>query len=86
MSSDGKVSIHAPVKGATFSWPEDSGTLYGFNPRARKGRDYFVCNSIFQANRVSIHAPVKGATFALCTKSSASFCFNPRARKGRDNH
>ena len=33
------VSIHAPVKGATFIRIICVGFLYCFNPRAREGRD-----------------------------------------------
>ena len=33
-----RVSIHAPVKGAT-TWRSSSVTLRCFNPRAREGRD-----------------------------------------------
>ena len=59
------VSIHAPVKGATYVrfwwWRSPS----CFNSRTRKG-----CDSTFSAITanvaVSIHAPVKGATFGLC--------------------
>ena len=35
-----RISIHAPVKGATcFSWPPDGRRLY-FNPRTREGCDW----------------------------------------------
>ncbi len=36
------VSIHAPVKGATYDKPMAALELVGFNPRAREGRDTSV--------------------------------------------
>ena len=56
------VSIHAPVKGATFYFGHTQLKCLGFNPRAREGRDpsRTLQQSYF---KVSIHAPVKGATF-----------------------
>ena len=56
------VSIHAPVKGATFKsffqmvWPSS------FNPRTREGCDGRAVSPDFSLLPVSIHAPVKGAT------------------------
>ena len=57
------VSIHAPVKGATWI-AEKFGNPYwnGFNPRAREGRDDYTGTIIINSPSVSIHAPVKGAT------------------------
>jgi len=56
--------------------------LYGFNPRARAGRDCWIT---FESSlmRVSIHAPVRGATLINEPKLSLD-SFNPRARAGRD--
>ena len=37
------------------------GRYFCFNPRARAGRDMYVCITI-RAGYVSIHAPARGAT------------------------
>ena len=55
-----KVSIHAPVKGATKVGARVF-NADGFNSRTRKGCDYFI-KSVVNTRSVSIHAPVKGAT------------------------
>ena len=56
-----RVSIHAPVKGATFFHLKMSAPLLGFNPRPREGGDRIgLINPLVVS--VSIHAPVKGAT------------------------
>jgi len=36
-----------------------------FNPRARKGRDFYIC-SLQPTINISIHAPAGGATSLLC--------------------
>ncbi len=56
-----RVSIHAPVKGATAVPARDAAGA-GFNPRAREGRDVVV-RQLLEGRLVSIHAPVKGATW-----------------------
>jgi len=55
------VSIHAPVKGATWL-ATFVGLAVGFNPRAREGRDAHAAGAGLHVE-VSIHAPVKSATF-----------------------
>ncbi len=78
------VSIHAPARGATLFPLTLRNCLKCFNPRARKGRDFFLLLPIRVVIFVSIHAPARGATsFKLNTKE-VLLCFNPRARKGRD--
>ena len=57
-----RVSIHAPVKGATRSRGDGHGAGCGFNPRAREGRDRRPPRRFSASILVSIHAPVKGAT------------------------
>ena len=54
------VSIHAPAGGATRSILH-GGCYFGFNPRARGGRDYGV-SCMEDVTSVSIHAPAGGAT------------------------
>ena len=68
-----QISIHAPAKGATRTYPVPEYSEYNFNPRSREGSDEnlrllknFVC-------KISIHAPAKGAT-----TNSANFTFIPR--------
>ncbi len=58
-------------------------SLYGFNPRARGGRDLRITPQ-WQTGAVSIHAPAGGATFIAGLATRLSQCFNPRARGGRD--
>ena len=58
---DIRVSIHAPVKDATFSCHLLHRHIQGFNPRTRKGCDLSVDVST-DKGKVSIHAPVKDAT------------------------
>ncbi len=77
-----KVSIHAPVWGATRD-DDPRQQPCGFNPRARVGRDGCGIGDTPQ-EAVSIHAPVWGATPALWQAWPGLFCFNPRARVGRD--
>ena len=56
----GRVSIHAPVKGATKYL--DIGVMHAcFNSRTRKGCDVMLF-AVLLVLTVSIHAPVKGAT------------------------
>jgi hypothetical protein len=71
MSRDGviglKISIHAPVKGATMLQTDrlliELFRLFYFNPRTREGCDIFKLFSLqYIKNLISIHAPVKGAT------------------------
>ena len=58
------VSIHAPVKGAT--WRDRNGLpdTQSFNSRTRKGCDETNADYMYNVD-VSIHAPVKGATESL---------------------
>ena len=55
------VSIHAPVKGATFTGFYIK-LFASFNPRTREGCDTLFAEINFDISHVSIHAPVKGAT------------------------
>ena len=60
-ASGGAVSIHAPARGATGRWRRWSRRSFGFNSRAREGRDRTtIVRSL--VTRVSIHAPARGAT------------------------
>ena len=55
------ISIHAPVKGATFGKNPKYLVTWNFNPRSREGSDGAV-GGLSTADQISIHAPVKGAT------------------------
>ncbi len=56
---------------------------FGFNPRARTGRDMCALQRIVQG-LVSIHAPARGATLDVAMVELDEKGFNPRARTGRD--
>ncbi len=60
-----------------------SDSLFGFNPRTRRG-----CDDIPVINAsslcVSIHAPAGGATGPVWGCGSQISCFNPRTRRGCD--
>ena len=55
------VSIHAPVRGATWLSPLAKRQAHRFNPRPRAGGDVPGATRC-RACQVSIHAPVRGAT------------------------
>ena len=77
------VSIHAPARGATFTYIEKSIDFFCFNPRAREGRD---CQTDplgrvlmrFQSTRPRGARPFAALCCFLHNR------FNPRAREGRD--
>ena len=78
------ISIHAPVKGATFIVIIPPIRRGDFNPRTREGCDAilsprYVCN-----DSISIHAPVKGATVLGHAQAQRHIYFNPRTREGCD--
>ena len=72
---------HGARRGADFG---AIGSSFGFNPRARTGRDPAVTLYPSFLVDVSIHAPARGATRISIAPRSASRSFNPRARTGRD--
>ena len=57
-----RISIHAPVKGATPVSGPFCLFLPDFNPRTREGCDLEFFFLEFFHGIISIHAPVKGAT------------------------
>ena len=69
------VSIHAPVKGATFKTKGDSDTSVRFNPRSREGSDLDDRRLAVRVVLVSIHAPVKGATATSPTNRAGGTMF-----------
>ena len=58
----GRISIHAPVKGATGYRQTMTSSLAHFNPRTREGCDPEAKLIIAPRYIISIHEPVKGAT------------------------
>ena len=79
----GRVSIHAPARGATGPAYTEAYRMRCFNPRAREGRD---TGSRLRSMPmpVSIHAPARGATPSKWGAHWKTASFNPRAREGRD--
>ena len=59
---DFRISIHAPVKGATDYFQHLFHPFLHFNPRTREGCDFLAEAEKLKAKSISIHAPVKGAT------------------------
>ena len=57
-----RISIHAPVKGATAVYRRHSQRGFYFNPRTREGCDHYMAFTQYIKDTISIHAPVKGAT------------------------
>ena len=79
----GLISIHAPVKGATYAARLMSGNhlisihapVKGATTQNRKNR---------KSQSISIHAPVKGATRVQTRTPRQIRHFNPRSREGSD--
>ena len=70
-----RVSIHAPVRGATGMGCCGRSRRLRFNPRARAGRDAFEDRTDDLKALVSIHAPVRGATVSVCPRAIRSVLF-----------
>ena len=62
MQQDWMVSIHAPIKGATFFERDNDYDTKCFNPCSHKGSNADMEREINEGFNVSIHAPIKGAT------------------------
>ena len=77
------ISIHAPVKGATWCIcgvaKVDSISIHAPVKGATK-----LFESVGDTLIISIHAPVKGATRQLSQAQAAGKNFNPRSREGSD--
>ena len=71
------ISIHAPPRGATLTFPDLHGRgLFQFTP-LREGRRIRFKSTIFPS-RISIHAPPRGATILQAVTFHASPHFNSR--------
>ena len=81
---DIRISIHAPVKGATDAAGTAELSKWYFNPRTREGCDTNPCENSSQEYTISIHAPVKGATEVYDNNNVLRVNFNPRTREGCD--
>ncbi len=57
-----RISIHAPVRGATCIIIHTSIIETNFNPRPREGGDMRLFFVPYHRYTISIHAPVRGAT------------------------
>ena len=64
-----RVSIHAPVRGATKIYGINATTIPSFNPRPCARGDTFSADEKSNIILVSIHAPVRGATFDWAKKN-----------------
>ena len=77
------VSIHAPAWGATDAAQGAAPALWGFNPRARVGRDGYIAERLAGSAGFNPRARV-GRDGRQPLRPSSTACFNPRARVGRD--
>ena len=77
------VSIHAPVRGATYDWNmQYSERDVSIHAPVRGATTKHTNKKPSQ--HVSIHAPVRGATCRWRAAYKLPGSFNPRAREGRD--
>ena len=82
-SNTGRVSIHAPARGATGKSYLPLGSIERFNPRPRAGGDH-ISSTAGLPHDVSIHAPARGATLMTRIQKLVPSSFNPRPRAGGD--
>ena len=81
-----KISIHAPVKGAT-NGPTLEFIAFDISIHAPvKGATLSRINVNQNCTAISIHAPVKGATLLIMKSHESVEDFNPRTRKGCDRY
>ena len=79
-----KISIHAPVKGATNGrYKDDERRTFISIHAPVKGATLAILRDL-SALCISIHAPVKGATQERSGALAANGDFNPRTREGCD--
>ena len=77
------ISIHAPVKGATYQF-HAYGLLSHISIHAPVKGATRVDVGFLHELAISIHAPVKGATKPHGEPKTEETDFNPRSRKGSD--
>ena len=78
----GRVSIHAPTRGATRGRGAGTRTRGCFNPRAHEGRDSPPSPVSSARCPVSIHAPTRGATPYTSTPAYFGFTFQSTRPRG----
>ncbi len=79
----GRVSIHAPARGATPEFIKSLPNLTSFNPRARAGRDR--SRPPDAGSEPSFNPRARAGRDGISVRtSSGTNRFNPRARAGRD--
>ena len=78
-----RISIHAPVKGATRRRIDSPPAVYISIHAPVKGATRRVADLLLQVH-ISIHAPVKGATGQQLFQPFWQGNFNPRTREGCD--
>ena len=77
------ISIHAPVKGATYPDADgERGNRISIHAPVKGATDRRM-KSLY-LDPISIHAPVKGATRPYRSRQWSTGHFNPRTREGRD--
>ena len=79
-----RISIHAPVKGATKLKSKGTIGLTISIHAPVKGATRHLMGVDVVAGKISIHAPVKGATGKKTRKKDLGMNFNPRTREGCD--
>ena len=79
----GRLSIHAPAWGATYT-SAPSVALVGFQSTLPRGERHEFQISVSIGRSVSIHAPAWGATGVGVEPTLSRVCFNPRSRVGSD--
>ena len=85
----GRVSIHAPARGATYFNDSTVILTKSFNPRAREGRDSLLPHIGTTGRLVSIHAPARGATKCRRCWGQTTFSFQstrPRGARHPQSH
>ena len=79
-----KISIHAPVKGATTAKVKAPKGFSYFNPRPREGSDSYptidICFFVYFNPR-----PREGSDLSNSRTFSGRLHFNPRPREGSDS-
>ena len=80
-----RISIHAPVKGATVRICQFQRTAFGISIHAPVKGATVLVDKREPIPLISIHAPVKGATCVSVSVCTSFQHFNPRTREGCDN-
>ena len=83
LTSAGRVSIHAPARGATAT-SSCRRSFSAFQSTRPRGARRALSAPAVTPHVVSIHAPARGATSVAPHRHLVSHRFNPRAREGRD--